>query len=126
MTPTDYTSTIEQLIEAVLNSRFNSATVPPVLQGMADEVNSFNCTEKRVVLLGGGTGLSTVVGGNSQLAQWPDNPNTGLKQIFPRLDVIVCTTDDGRSTGKLLKQLPMIGIGDIRKLCLSMIVPDTA
>jgi uncharacterized cofD-like protein len=35
----------------------------------------------------------------------------------------VCTTDDGRSTGKLLKQLPMIGIGDIRKLCLSMIVP---
>lgn len=123
MTHTDYTSTIEQLIEAVLNSRFNSSTVPAVLQGMADEVNSCNCTEKRVVLLGGGTGLSTVVGGNSQLAQWPDNPNTGLKQIFPRLDVIVCTTDDGRSTGKLLKQLPMIGIGDIRKLCLSMIVP---
>jgi len=123
MTPTDYTSKIEQLIEAVLNSRFNSAAVSPVLQGMADEVNSFNCIEKRVVLLGGGTGLSTVVGGNSQLTQWPDNPNTGLKQIFPRLDVIVCTTDDGRSTGKLLKQLPMIGIGDIRKLCLSMIVP---
>jgi len=123
MTDAEHTITIEQLIEAVLDSRYNPATVPPAQQSMADEVHSFNCAEKRVVLLGGGTGLSTVVGGNSQLDQWPENPNIGLKQIFPHIDVIVCTTDDGRSTGKLLKQLPMIGIGDIRKLCLSMIEP---
>jgi len=119
----EYISPIEQLIDAVISCRYSSAPVAPVLQSMAEEVLSFDCAGKRVVLLGGGTGLSTVVGGNSQLAQWPENPNTGLKQLFPLLDVIVCTTDDGRSTGKLLKQLPMIGIGDIRKLCLSMIVP---
>jgi uncharacterized cofD-like protein len=120
---TDYISPIEQLIDAVIHCRYNTAPVTPALQSMAEEVLSFDCDEKRVVLLGGGTGLSTVVGGNSQLAHWPENPNTGLKQVFPRLNVVVCTTDDGRSTGKLLKQLPMIGIGDIRKLCLSMIVP---
>jgi len=119
-----YNSPIEQLIEAVINSSFNAADVPPTLKSIAEEVRTFNCSEKRVVLLGGGTGLSTVVGGNSQHPQWPENPNIGLKQLFPRLDVIVCTTDDGRSTGKLLKQMPMIGIGDIRKLCLSMIVPE--
>ncbi len=120
---TDYASPIEQLIDAVIHYRSTAANVSPLLQSMAEEVLSYNCSEKRVALLGGGTGLSTIVGGNSQLAQWPENPNTGLKQTFPLLDVIVCTTDDGRSTGKLLKQLPMIGIGDIRKLCLSMIVP---
>jgi len=120
---TDYISPIEQLIDAVIHCRYSTTTIAPVLQSMAEEVLCFDCAEKRVVLLGGGTGLSTVVGGNSQLALWPENPNTGLKQIFPRLDVIVCTTDDGRSTGRLLQQLPMIGIGDIRKLCLSMIVP---
>jgi len=123
MAKTEKNITIEQLIEAVLNSRFNSEAVPATLQSMADDVLNFNCADKRVVLLGGGRGLSTVVGGNSQLSQWTDKPHTGLKQIFPRLDVIVCTTDDGRSTGRLLKQLPMIGIGDIRKLCLSMIDP---
>ena len=73
---------------------------------------------------GGGTGLSTVVGGNSQLDDWPDNPFIGLKQDFPFLDVVVCTTDDGGSTGLLLQQLPIIGIGDLRKLLLSLILHD--
>lgn len=124
MHTSSYISPIEQLIDAVINSSFNAAAVPASLRSMADDVRGFSCADKRVVLLGGGTGLSTVVGGNALLPQWPDNPNTGLKQFFPRIDVIVCTTDDGRSTGKLLQQLPMIGIGDIRKLCLSMIVPS--
>ena len=37
---------------------------------------------------------------------------------------MVCTTDDGGSTGELLKSLPMIGIGDLRKCCLSLIRED--
>jgi hypothetical protein len=65
-----------------------------------------------------------VVGGNSQNSDWPDHSSVGLKQAFPRLDVVVCTTDDGGSTGKLLRQLPMIGIGDLRKSCLSLILPE--
>lgn len=115
---------IEHLVEAVLNSGSPYATASPDMRSLAEEVRSFDCGNLRAVVLGGGTGLSTVVGGNSQLADWPSNPNVGLKQLFPCLDVVVCTTDDGRSTGKLLKHLPMIGIGDLRKLCLSMILPD--
>ena len=31
----------------------------------------------RIVVLGGGTGLSTVLGGNSALPAWPDRPPAG-------------------------------------------------
>ena len=115
---------IEHLLEAVLNSDAAYAARSPELRSLAEEALAYDCSKVRAVVFGGGTGLSTVVGGNSQLADWPSNPTTGLKQLFPVLDVIVCTTDDGRSTGELLKQLPMIGIGDLRKLCLSMILPE--
>ena len=38
------------------------------------------------------------------------------------MSFVVCTTDDGGSTGRLLKLLPMIGVGDLRKLLLSSIL----
>jgi len=113
---------IEYLIEAVLNSGHPAAALAPDVQARAERVHGCDFSAARAVVLGGGTGLSTVIGGNSQLAGWPDNPGVGLKKIFPRLDVVVCTTDDGGSTGALLKQLPMIGIGDMRKACLSMML----
>jgi uncharacterized cofD-like protein len=91
------------------------------VQDLARRVLSLDVGETRVVILGGGTGLSTVLGGNSQLTDWPDHPFGGLKQLFRQLDVVVCTTDDGGSTGLLVQQLPMIGIGDLRKSCLSLI-----
>ncbi len=75
----------------------------------------------RAVILGGGTGLSTVAGGNSNMPEWASRPFVGLKEEFPRLDVLVCPTDDGGSTGRLLKQLPMIAIGDLRKSFISLI-----
>ena len=75
----------------------------------------------RVVVLGGGTGLSTVLGGNSSLAAWVDRPPAGLTREFEQVQVGVCTTDDGGSTGELVRRLPMIGIGDLRKVMLSMI-----
>ncbi len=115
---------VEELLEAVLNSAPPYGTVSSALRSLAAEVHTCDCSTVRAVVFGGGTGLSTVVGGNAQLADWPSNPTVGLKQLFPRLDVVVCTTDDGRSTGEFLKQLPMIGIGDLRKLCLSMIIPE--
>ena len=111
----------EQLVEAVLDGHADQPPLPEHLRRLIRQVHDFDCADMRVVVLGGGTGLSTVVGGNSQLAGWPANPDVGLKRIFPHLDVVVCTTDDGGSTGELLKRLPMIGIGDARKLCLSMI-----
>ncbi len=78
----------------------------------------------RVVVLGGGTGLSTVLGGNASLASWPERPPAGLTREFSHVHVGVCTTDDGGSTGELVRRLPMIGIGDLRKVMLSMIDRD--
>ncbi len=85
------------------------------------DVLDYDLKSIRAVILGGGTGLSTVVGGNSNMPDWSTRPFVGLKQEFPDLDVIVCTTDDGGSTGQLLKQLPMIAIGDLRKSFVSLV-----
>lgn len=76
--------------------------------------------DARVVVIGGGTGLSTILGGLD-----PDGFGTrGIMREFARVQVGVCTTDDGGSTGQLVRRLPMIGIGDFRKVMLSMMAPD--
>ena len=75
----------------------------------------------RVVVLGGGTGLSNMVGGDSRRADWKETPFTGLKEIFPCLHSIVCVTDDGGSTGEMLKDFPLIGLGDLRHVLVSSI-----
>lgn len=111
----------EPLVEAVLHGSAAGGESARGVQELARQALSVDVSRTRVVILGGGTGLSTVVGGNSQLIDWPQHPFGGLKRMFPRLDVVVCTTDDGGSTGLLVQQLPMIGIGDLRKSCLSLI-----
>jgi uncharacterized cofD-like protein len=77
--------------------------------------------DKRVVVFGGGTGLSNVIGGDSRLQSWARQPFTGLKEFFPKTQSIVCITDDGGSTGELIKDLPLIALGDIRHVLLSSI-----
>lgn len=66
----------------------------------------------KVVVIGGGTGLSTVLGSGEGGA--------GLARTFSQVHAVVCTTDDGGSTGELVRRLPMIGIGDFRKVMLSL------
>ena len=90
------------------------------LSRLADEPGS-RPAGAQIVVLGGGTGLSNVLGGNPALPAWADRPPTGLTREFERVDVGVCTTDDGGSTGELVRRLPMIGIGDLRKVMLSMV-----
>jgi len=112
---------VENLVEVVLRSLLAGDHSKEELDGMVGRVLRFDTRNIRVVVLGGGTGLSTVVGGDSRLPEWSDQPFVGLKEEFPRLDVVVVTTDDGGSTGRLLQKLPMIGIGDLRKSFLSSI-----
>ncbi len=111
----------EGLIQGILDSVSSSLRAAPEEEQLIEDILRFRSGEVRVVVLGGGTGLSTVVGGESRLPDWPERPFTGLKEAFSRLSVVVVTTDDGGSTGKLLQQLPMIGIGDLRKCCLSLV-----
>ena len=102
--------------------------VPPAPAGMATELaylnmalNGTETDEVRVVVFGGGTGLSNLIGGDSRNPLWPADPFQGLKEVFPKTRAVVCVTDDGGSSGELLKDLPLIALGDIRHVLLSSI-----
>lgn len=114
---------IEHLVEFILTGTL-AANAPPRVGKLAEQALQLDLRSTRVVIIGGGTGLSTVVGGNSQTPDWPDQPCVGVKQEFSNLNIVVCTTDDGGSTGRLLKSLPLIGVGDLRKILLSSILPS--
>ena len=115
-------SPVERLVEYILTGHSGNGA-DPELAALAEQARQFDVSRMRVVVIGGGTGLSTVVGGNSHLPTWPEYPNAGLKREFPHLTSIVCTTDDGGSTGGLLQKLPLIAVGDLRKLLLSSVLP---
>lgn len=114
---------IEHLVEFILTGTL-AASAPQGTAALAEEALRFDLGDIRAVVLGGGTGLSTIVGGNSRLPDWPDQPDVGVKRELVNPDFVVCTTDDGGSTGELLKSLPVIGLGDIRKLLLSSVSPE--
>jgi uncharacterized cofD-like protein len=99
--------------------------LPNKITGALGELSSalsqFDVQNSRVVVLGGGTGLSNIIGGDSRKESWPEDPFSGLKEIFPQTKAIVCVTDDGGSTGELLKDLPLIPMGDLRHVLLSSI-----
>ena len=61
---------------------------------------------KRVVILGGGTGTSTLV--------------RGLKDFPVDLSVVVSVCDDGSSTGKLREEFDIPAVGDLRKVIASL------
>ncbi len=75
----------------------------------------------RVVVFGGGTGLANVIGGDSRSPDWPQSPFQGLKELFPQTTAVVCVTDDGGSTGELLKELPLVALGDLRHVLLASV-----
>jgi len=61
---------------------------------------------KKVVLLGGGTGLSTLL--------------RGLKEYPLDITAIVSVCDDGKSTGRLRKEFKTPAVGDIRRVLVSL------
>ena len=63
-------------------------------------------TGRTIVAMGGGTGLSTLL--------------RGLKQHSSNITAIVTVTDDGGSSGKLIKDKGMIPPGDIRNCLVAL------
>lgn len=61
---------------------------------------------KKVVVLGGGTGMSTLL--------------RGLKKFPVDITAIVSVCDDGESTGRLRKEFDIIAVGDIRKVIIAL------
>lgn len=92
-----------------------------VLEQLREQLLEPDVEDVRVVVFGGGTGLSNIIGGDSRQEHWVNGPFCGLKNIFPRINSIVCVTDNGGSTGELLKDIPLMAIGDIRHVLLSSI-----
>ncbi len=97
---------------------------PPLAAEFSRLARALNLTETRevrVVVFGGGSGVANVIGGDSRSPGWGRDPFRGLKELFPRTRAIVCVTDDGGSTGELLKDLPLIALGDLRHVLLSAV-----
>jgi uncharacterized cofD-like protein len=65
-----------------------------------------NLTAPRIVSIGGGTGLATLL--------------RGLKKTPAQVSVIVTVTDDGGSSGRLREELRVIPPGDIRNCMIAL------
>jgi uncharacterized cofD-like protein len=63
-------------------------------------------SKPKIVSIGGGTGLSTLL--------------RGLKKLSVRLSVIVTVTDDGGSSGRLRDELHVLPPGDIRNCMIAL------
>jgi len=92
----------------------NKSVLKPFLKPgkpLLDTLSDYRRREKgpRIVALGGGTGLSSLL--------------RGLKQYSHNLTAIVTVADDGGSSGKLRKNLGILPPGDIRH-CLTALAND--
>ncbi|MDX9834420.1 MAG: 2-phospho-L-lactate transferase CofD family protein, partial [Desulfobulbus sp.] len=116
-------SLAEKITAIVLDSTATSfaPTITALFADLKKQVADLDTNTTRVVVFGGGTGLSNIVGGDSRRPEWSGRPFTGLKQLFPRVNSVVCITDDGGSTGELQKDLPLIALGDLRHVLISSI-----
>ena len=81
----------------------------------------------RVVAIGGGTGLSTLLKGLKRYVSSPiEQPGSALKEPeIHDLSAIVTVSDDGGSSGRLRKELNMLPPGDIRN-CIVALSEDEA
>jgi uncharacterized cofD-like protein len=92
----------------------NRALLKPFMQpgrNILDTVSAFRKLERgpRIVVIGGGTGLSTLL--------------RGLKAFSHNLTAIVSVADDGGSSGELRRSMGILPPGDIRH-CLTALADD--
>ncbi len=93
---------------------FNRSLLKPFIRvdkPIVDTVSSYRRREKgpRIVVIGGGTGLSSLL--------------RGLKEYSHNLTAIVTVADDGGSSGALRRSLGILPPGDIRN-CLAALSDD--
>ncbi len=119
----------ENIVEKVIELSLSGVPAGPReltdgLERLYERLDDLDVSDLNVVVFGGGTGLSNLIGGDSRHPAWPEVPFKGLKEIFPRTRSIVCVTDDGGSSGELLKDLDVVAVGDLRHVLLSSIRQD--
>jgi len=81
----------------------------------------------RVVAIGGGTGLSTLLKGLKRFVQTPTEIVQGKSSspVIRDLCAVVTVSDDGGSSGRLRKELNMLPPGDVRN-CIVALSEDEA
>lgn len=116
----------EKLISLVLDGVPDTigGEVAHYLRELGTSILQEDIKDAKVVVFGGGTGLSNIVGGSSKSQEWLKNPFDGIKSAFSYTTSVVCITDDGGSTGELQKDLPLIALGDIRHVLVSSLQED--
>lgn len=89
---------------------------PPTSPGRSKHLLVESKGGLRVVAIGGGTGLSTVLAGLKLLVGEGDAGEARIEQ----LSAIVTVTDDGGSSGRLRDELQMLPPGDIRNCMVAL------
>ncbi|HEV2400350.1 MAG TPA: gluconeogenesis factor YvcK family protein [Candidatus Sulfotelmatobacter sp.] len=81
----------------------------------------------KVVAIGGGTGLSTLLKGLKRFVPAPGelSPSNVVTPVIRDLCAVVTVSDDGGSSGRLRKELKMLPPGDIRN-CIVALSEDEA
>src|SRR5260370_38562185 len=74
----------------------------------------------RVVALGGGTGLSTLLRGLKELVIRRVDEHASTDRPIPDLAAIVTVTDDGGSSGRLRRENRILPPGDIRNSMVAL------
>ena len=96
-------------------------------------MNSSTSSQLRVVAIGGGTGLSTLLRGLKRYVATPGAPPQGdrrtrhktkpcldLPCLIRELSAIVTVTDDGGSSGRLREDLNILPPGDVRNCMVAL------
>ncbi len=82
----------------------------------------------RVVAIGGGTGLSTLLKGLKCYVPTPGDPSFSVpceRPVIGELSAVVTVSDDGGSSGRLRKEFNMLPPGDVRN-CIVALSEDEA
>jgi len=100
-----------------------------------ESMNRENPKELRVVAMGGGTGLSTLLRGLKRYVPMRDRrrrprtpeqvntpifPSTDTRWLIRELSAVVTVTDDGGSSGRLREDFKMLPPGDVRNCMVAL------
>ena len=113
----------EKIVSLVLEGHNIRGEPGMVFDHIIEAVQHYSTAGLKTIIFGGGAGLSSILGGDIASTKGSKFLFRGLKTHFPRFTVAVCMTDDGGSSGKILRHLPIIATGDLRRAIISSITP---
>jgi uncharacterized cofD-like protein len=113
---------LEKIVYLVLEGKGPWEETTPAFSRIVQEIRHYPTNAVKTVVFGGGTGLSSILSSAEAAVRGPSPARlSGLNRLFPELTVAVCMTDDGGSSGRILRCVPAIAVGDIRRAVLASV-----